>query len=88
MSPFSHNPHSPFWAGEANPGVPEEGWMVFMGAAEDGFLSNEPPFTQTQAEYWARALNYRYALRHPEPDNNGRCRVCHDYHGEPPWAED
>lgn len=78
------DPHRPFWYG-TDPEA-EDCWAVFWGEAEDPYWG--PLRLESYAEFIAITLNRHYSLRDEDPDENGLCRICGDYHGEPPGGDD
>lgn len=77
------DPHAPFWVGE-DP-EDESQFAVFYGAEEDLWWGAW--VTKDGADAFAAQLNSRWSLKEPNPDKNGQCRICGDYHDEAPWMD-
>ena len=81
------NHHAPFWVGD---GEYSGRFAVYFGDGEGIFFAaNFGGWTnEKHAQDFADRLNERYGLRTECADENGLCRVCGDYHGEPPGSEE
>lgn len=80
-----YDPHAPFFVGD-DPETDGRFAVHFGPNWEehffDGFL------TEGMAQKLADILNNRWALRDENAGEDGRCRICGDYHGTPPGMEE
>lgn len=84
---FEWDRHTPFWVSE---GEHAGRFAVYFGDGEGMFFTaNNGGWTnEKHAQDFADKLNERYGLRHEDAADDGHCRVCGDYHGEPPGSEE